>query len=238
MKVKEIATSPEAHQAFIEGFREMLARTWLQRSITDPRSGKEFPLAPTRKFFRWFPEGQFLEKEGLIKGKGPLIELERLFGPIVALQFVGSPRELRRRKEELIEASREAFSVPFLTAEVVDSNQQHITKLIGNLEELASRAEEAERTLIEAGWELDYKTGKVKELPTPGLPNRPKEFVNQCIEGLYDLIRDDSAPSKTGNTKGLRQRIHGFLEGFFPEEMITTDRKGPIWRAINNHLHK
>jgi hypothetical protein len=238
LKITELPPSPEFHQASIKAFRELLARTWLQRYITDPRSGEKVSLAETRKFFRWFPEGRFLEEEGLIKGEGPLIELERLLGPIVALQFAGSPKELRRKKEELIAASRETLSVPFLKVEIVDSNQQHINELIENLEELASRAEEAERTLIEAGWKFDYATGKVKVLPTPGLPNRPKEFFNECVEALYDLIRDDSAPSKARNTEELRQRIHGFLEGFFPEEMITTDRKGPIWRAINNHLHK
>ena len=232
MKIKEIPTPPEIHQASIEAFRELLARTWLQRYISDPRSGKTFPLAPTRKLYRWFPEGRECYKQGVLG------ELESLLGPIVALQLVGSPKELHRKKEELIEASRETLSVPFLEAEIVDSNQQHINELIENVEQLTSRAEEAERTLKEAGWRFDYKTRKVKQRSTPGLPNRPKELVNQCVEGLYDFLCDDSVTGKTGNTEGLRQQIHEFLEFFFPEEMISTERKGPLWRAINNHLHE
>ena len=113
MKIKEIPTPPEIHQASIEWFRELLARTWLQRYISDPRSGKTFPLAPTRKLYRWFPEGRECYKQGVLG------ELESLLGPIVALQLVGSPKELHRKKEELIEASRETLSVPFLEAKIV-----------------------------------------------------------------------------------------------------------------------
>jgi hypothetical protein len=177
-------------------------------------------------------------------------KLSHLLGPIAALQQLGTARELeetisnfKSAQEKLIETvcpPRNEIEGHRTKPDdpLVPGYSQHAYRLLSRAADLEKRLRQAEETLYANGYKFDENSRKAKALLIPETGNRPKEFITELMEALYEE-RQPTYQLETGDTsqnpKALQLKIAGQLELYFEPELAS---ESVVKSAINNLLSK
>lgn len=169
-------------------------------------------------------------QRGTFKFKAVPKELNSIVGPVAALHYLGSSKELDEKRNQIQELLLFSETLP-ATEENHTKITEGLDRLLDNLTWLHSQLKEAEKILENDGWQFDPKTKKVKALP---LSNRPEELLNRAIRFLYEEEYEQFRESKEKSPQEIRQLIKDRLSLFFPTDMLGPESRGPIDRAIQN----
>lgn len=140
----------------------------------------------------------------------PVSPLRPLAGAVAALRMLGHPGEREATIARLREAHADAVSSALLSADETTAERRRGARDLGPLlrrhEWLLDRTRAALAVLRDAGWELDFRTGRVEDRSAGARPRTFfRELVDRLVEGhggrfrrtaeapleLRDLVRRD-----------------------------------------------
>lgn len=176
---------------------------------------------------KWIPKGiPLLPGDGSTHGR----DLNRLIAPIEVLKVYGPSEELKRKHEDVLQASIVNRDLP-----MDDGRRARIAscfdELAEHLRHLAKVAHDAETLLSDMGWKFDPEKKKVRQ---KGRRHRGKDFFSEIVWAFYAARYSDK-----GNTATVRRKISRELANYIYESdksELSVNAGAPIYAAIRNRL--